>query len=261
MDLVKKKYLIGVLTSPLALLPILGGATCAAAGLACGALEINAPVTHLLLAGFGSAVLGFGIILQRLLFGCEPVLRRAQEEAETEIRGAREAVETQARQQQDERISRLAEQLAEDNDPGTDDLLRDLIALHSAFMEKGTWSRGINEFLTGQILQNVDSMFWQCIESLEGTLELYRSAQRAAGRKIRSSLLKRRGILITSVQQAVEKLRSMFDEIQDIGSAADQTERITRIGKELTMVIEATKAVDRRQRGLDGSGMDRASGA
>jgi hypothetical protein len=237
----RKKYLLGLLTSPLTLLPALGGATC----LAAGAVGVGTPVS--LLAGGAGILFGAGVFLQRLALGSHRLLDRAKEEVE------REAREDQRRSQRarEAYLDDLDRRLTGDHDPRTETALRDLRALHAAF-SRGEFLQDNRSLLaTFDLLRLVEGLFRQCVDSLEETLRLHQASGRASSGKVRNSILGRRDAIIASVQQSVDALNQTLGELQGLAASGNNQEaRLAQRRQVLRQRLDAAKRVERRIRSV-----------
>lgn len=235
----RKKYLLGLLASPLTLLPALGGATC----LTAGAVGLGAPLT--LLAGGAGLLFGAGVFLQRLALGGNRVLDRAKEEVEREARED----ELRAQRAREEYLDDLDRRLTGDHDPRTETALRDLRALNETF-SKGEFLRDNRSLLaTFDLLSLVEGLFRQCVDSLEETLRLHQAAGRASSAKVRASIRGRRDAIIASLQQSVDALNQTLGELQGLGAAgANQEARLAQQRDVLRRRLDAAKRVEERIR-------------
>jgi len=225
---VRKKVLLGLLSSPLTLVPLLLGST-----LLAGALVL-AKYAGVLLFGGSACVLGAaGTFLTRLLLGSEEHTRRAVEEVQREAASEREA-----------RLDDLDRRLAEDDDPRTEATLRDLRAFAKALGQHGTWTERLNATSAFDILAGVQDLFETCVQSLETSLQLFETARTLTTPGARAPILQRRDEIVKDVQQSTAKLSGLLVEIQKLGADGDSATDLARIRSELDQNLAVARSVE-----------------
>ena len=231
----RRKYLLGLLTSPLTLFPIVGGTTCA---VVCGALGFGLPLTAF--AGALGAAFGAAVFCQRLLLGCTAIARRAEQEVELEAHAAREAD-----------LDRLDEQLVRDRDPRTQAALRDLRALAGAFRKGEFWKNGVNAQSRSELLGTMEEIFRQCVASLRKTIELHELARDAATDEVRRPILAQRDRIVAGVRDSVAMLAKTLRELHELSASKDGCgPGLSQLGEELTMQLDIARRVDERMSSL-----------
>ncbi len=199
---VRKKVLLGLLSSPLTLFPLLLGST-----LLAGALVLSKYAGVLLFGGLACVLGAAGTFLTRLLLGSEEHTRQAVEEVQREALKEREA-----------RLDDLDRRLAEDDDPSTESTLRDLRAFAEALGRQGTWTEKLNATSAFDILSGVQNLFEGCVQSLETSLRLFETARTLTTPEARAPIMQRRNEIIRDVQQSTAKLSGLLVEIQKLSS-------------------------------------------
>jgi len=231
----RRKYLLGLLTSPLTLLPVVAGATCVMVSTALGVFFPAAA-----LAGAVSVAVGGGVLFQRLVLGCEKIAQAAQQEVEAETGRAREA-----------ELDRLDEELVRDRDARTQAALRDVRVLVDAFDKSDFWKESVNAKSRLDLLCTVEDIFRQCVTSLRRTLELQRLAKESATEEVRGPIMAQRERIIVGVQQLVAGLAQTLRHLSELGASKEgMGPGLTKLGEELTHQLDIARRVDERMKSL-----------
>jgi hypothetical protein len=231
----RRKYLLGLLTSPLTLLPVVAGATCV---MVSATLGVFFPAAAL--AGAVSLAVGGGVLFQRLVLGCEKIALAAQEEVEAETSRAREA-----------ELDSLDEELVRDRDARTQAALRDVRVLVDAFDKSDLWKESINAKSRFDLLCTIEDIFRQCVTSLRRTLELQRLAKETATDEVREPIMAQREKIIAGVQKSVARLAQTLRHLSELGASKESLgPGLTKLGEELSHQLDIARRVDERMKSL-----------
>lgn len=236
----RKKVLLSLMSSPWTLVPFLGGATALAAGWAMG---MGHGLT--LFSGLTGILSGAGMFLTQLLVGGDKAARKALDELQ------REAQQTAQR-----RLDDLDRRLLADEDPRTEQALRDLRTLVEAFREGDHWSDNLNAASAFDILSTVDDLFSACERSLEQTLELWETAQDVSVAEARKALLDRRERIIAEVQASIVQLGQILAGIQSLHGERASTVELSRLRRELEQSLAVARRVDEKMKAWRADGAE-----
>lgn len=241
MEAYRRKFLLSLVLSPLALVPFMAGASVAV---------LFAALGNLAAAGF-SVVAGFlistGVAVSRFVFAGESIAKDVEAEIESEDFQKREAV-----------LNDLEEQLETFGDTISERAItafRDLRTLLRTFKESKSWRESVDAITAGGITKTVDEIFKQCVSSLQSSIDLLKTASGLGTRKARSSILRRREEIVDSVEASVNHLADTVSQLQSIGGNAvsTQDEKLSGLGEELKRQLEVARAVDERMKSEFGS--------
>ena len=157
MDDVKRKVLLDLFASPGTVLPIAGGLTMLLASWATG----GSPT--LTFGGIAGVLGGLGVLASRLILGLEGMTKRAYD-----------LVVGKQRAEQEAALEELDRNLCNDDDPRTQQCLRDLRMLYDGLQKKV--KDGDVTPAAYEILEGVDKLFKMCVHQLEHSHELYEAA-------------------------------------------------------------------------------------
>lgn len=232
----RRKYVQRLIASPMTLLPFLTGIT----GLtALWTFDIHSGPAAF--AGIAAILGSIGIFLTRLLTGQETVGREVME-----------SIRNEALRERERALDDLDARLSADGDPRTEICLRDLRALTRAFDANSDWKKSLNGSSVMEVLSGVETLFDQCVASLEKSLELWYTLQQMKTEQARAPISTRRENIIRDVTQSIQDLGRLLADIQvmDITQSGDQTE-LGRIRAELNQSLEVAKTVKDRMNRLD----------
>jgi len=235
----RKKYMLGLLSSASVLWTVVGGIT----GFLAGVVFSSALLKFLGVAGF---VIGVGNFLTRLLKGDEQIARKAQQEVEQESNLMRDGI-----------LARLEEDLACDDDPRTQQALRDLRVLSDAFKKSSSWHRKIDAETIATLQTKVKEIFGECVKSLETSLEIYTTLDQGVSERVKTAMQRRRTQIITKVINTIDNLAETLAGFQELSLSEDPGARLTELGEELSNQLEAAKEQD--QQGRQDAEMQRAA--
>jgi len=231
----RRKFLLGLLSSPLTLCPLGVGVTVL---LVAWAFSIGTGVA--LFVAMGCILGALGTFFTRLVVGSEAISKAAVEEMQKEAHEARE-----------KSLDELDGKLTRDGDPRTQASLRDLRALAKAFNESRTPGAGLNIESMFDIASGVEQLFNRCVQSLERTLQLWRTARKMATPEAKKPILERREGIIEDVGESIEQLGKVLVGIQGLGSGESASSELASIREELDQRLAVAKRVEERMRSLE----------
>lgn len=232
----KKKVLLGILSSPLTVLPFLGGMT---ALMATWALNIRPDLGLLgLLAG---VLVAGGAFLTQLVVGGEKRAGRALEELRKEAHDARE-----------QGLNDLAGRLEGDNDDRTEKALADLRALSEAL--DALDEQGLIDSRSPLVIEiklGAAKLFNQCVVSLEQSLKLWHTAQGMVTKSARQPIVKQREKLVKDVYESIRHLGELLVSLQQIGKEEESESKLGNIRNELNRNLKVAERVDARMKAFE----------
>lgn len=226
----RKRMLLGLLTSPVSLIPFVGGATLL---IAAWALGLKAGLT--LFAGLVGVVVGIGTIFTRWLTGSEKLGQRVVGEMRREAEAARQR-----------ELDQLERELTADGDSRTEKSLRELRVLAEAFRKGDTWAAEVNNASSFDIISGVDHLFATCVTYLRTTLQLWRTAQGVESEEARQPMLEQRERLIKDVRQSIRHISSILARTQTLGMGEETGSGLTLLREELDASLAVAKRVQDR---------------
>ncbi len=225
----KKKYLLGLASSPLTLFPLAAGVT---GLLLLGALDIGTPAAWLACAA--GIVFGLGVFFQRLVLGCPKIARQAQEE-----------VECEGIQEREESLDELDKQLVGDRDPRTQTLLRRLRELADLIQEDSSWKSSFDNSTVAKLFSAINHKFSECTEDLQRTLELKELANMARTDEVREMHLAERDRIIEIVTEIVDEFHEVVKDLRN--PEATTTDGGARHSREnLQQILDVGRRVQER---------------
>ena len=231
----KKKILLRVLGSPVAVLPFMLGVTSITAT---WALNWNPAIG--LFAGLAGILGACGAALTRLLISGEKITRQVSSELTREEQEAKQKA-----------LDELDQQLSSaDKDPRPEAALRDLRALLKAFEETQAQASELNFSTAIDIQLMAERMFDQCVQSLDQTSRLWQTAQKLHALAARKPLLDQREKIIADVQAGIKQLSGALVALQTSGSGGGSTAELSRIREELDQSLAVAKVVEERVNSL-----------
>lgn len=236
----RRTLLLRYLTRLETLAPIVGGLTLL---LASWAFKLKSGLAPF--AGIVSVLVGFGSFVTRLLTGSPAIEQRVVEE-----------ISEQARQEREQRLDDLERRLAEDGDPRTEHALRDLRTLTASFANDPDVTSSVDSFSGFDIVSGVNRLFAACVESLQRTLELWRTARKMATEEARKPILARREALIDEVRASIEHLGSILANVQSLHVGEASGSELSRIRHELDASLDVARRVGERMAAWEQSAYD-----
>ncbi len=160
-------------------------------------------------------------------------------------RQIREEVDRQAIRERNRQLDKLERELRRDDDPRTENTLRDLRALSDAFSQAGL--AGMEQNVSGEKLgDTVHQMIGQSIQLLRQSLTFNEPARQAASQEIRQSILAKREAVLSEAIAGVEILKQVLDKIQTVAASSLATEQVTQMGQQMLDQLEIARSVEER---------------
>lgn len=230
----RRKYFLRLASSPLTLLPVVGGATLIAIAWALGLGDVS------IFLGFAGVAGGSGSFLQRLFAGSDRIRREVLEE-----------IEREAEKRLDADLDALHAKLEKDGDPRTGSLLEDLRELLDAFKSDHKWQERIGTATSLSILGMVEELFDRSIQYLERSLELDRVGKRLTATEAQKGINERREKLIAQVTENVVRLGKTLANVQVMGLDREGlSDDLKRLNEELEITLQAARNADQLVAGL-----------
>lgn len=236
----RKEFVLHLATSPATLVPLLVGGTAAGAGILFGAPLV-------VLAGVTAMLGGGGVCATRFLVGAKKVAERVVAKLEAEDRATRK-----------DHLDALDHRLLEDNDPRTEDLLRDLRRMVDPLYGgvNTTLFAGVPTVTGLEIKRKIEELFERCVILLDQTLVLWRNAQELKSPKAREPFIAQRERLIEEVGRSIERISATLAGLETMGSRADDETEVRRIRDDLERTLAVARRVDVRMREIGSRGYD-----
>lgn len=235
MDEVRRKVLLDIFATPGTLLPIAGGLTALMASWATGGQPI------LSFAGVAGVLTGLGVFASRMVLGLEKITQNAYDH-----------VVDQQRRAQQESLEKLHERLVSDQDPRTQNCLRDLRHLYSRLKEKADKDR-VTPAAYG-VIEGVDKLFKSCIRQLDHSADLWETARGLKGPS-RQALLRQRDDVVTEVCDAVTHLGETVERFHAMTAGENRT-NLSQMRRELDESMRVAREVERRTEELTRNAQD-----
>lgn len=236
----RKEFVLHLATSPATLVPLLVGGTAAGVGILFGAPLIA-------FAGVAGMAVGGGVCATRFTLGAKKIAARVVAKLEAEDRAARK-----------DRLDTLDHRLLEDNDPRTEDLLRDLRKLVDPLYGdvNTTLFAGVPTALGLEIKRKIEELFERCVIILDQTLVLWQNAQELKSPKAREPFVAQRERLIEEVTRSIERISATLAELSTMGNKAEDETEVRRIRDDLERTLAVARRVDVRMREIGSLGYD-----
>jgi hypothetical protein len=226
----RKRVLVRLLTRPVTLLPMVGGAS-----LLTGAWAVGQGVGMLPFAGLVGVLAGVGTLLSSAFTGGGKTAARVVEEMRQEGEAARERA-----------LDDLEQRLTADGDPRTERALRDLRQLARRLEGGDSWLADLNARSGFDILSDVNRLFQTSVGYLEKTLEIWRAAQEIGQPAARQPLLEQREHLVREIEGGVEHLAKVLTQLQALEAGAGSTSALRQLRADLDQNLEIARRVDER---------------
>jgi hypothetical protein len=226
----RKRVLLGLLTRPLTILPLVGGAS-----LLIGSWALGQGGGALPFVGFLGMLGGVGSFLTSAFTGGGKVAEKVVEDLRREGQKSRERS-----------LDELERRLTTDGDPRTERALRDLRGLARSLDQEDAWSSEFNARTGFDILSDVNRLFETSVGYLEKSLEIWRTAQGIRQPKVRETLMEQREHLVRDVQGGVEHLADVLAQLQALQAGAGSHSAIQNLRAELDQNLEVARRVEER---------------
>lgn len=221
-----RKLLVGPLDW-ITLAPFLAGVT-----LGLGAWAVGQDSGVVVASSMILVLAAAGIYLNRLLFGW-------QENYEKIVAKWRDGVE----KARDAELDRLYRELAQDGDPRTEALLKDLRTLTKALMNEQSETLAMSAF---DIVSDVDKLFQRSVDYLQESLNLWQTAEDMERASIKEQLMAQRDVLIGEVEQSLENLGDVLGSVKRAAVSTHDGQRLADLREELTARLKIAEDVEER---------------
>lgn len=173
-----------------------------------------------------------GIYLHRLLFNW-------QHNYEKVVADWRASVE----KERDAELDRLYRDLAQDGDPRTDTLLKDLRTLTKALLNEQSDTLALNAF---DIVSDVDKLFQRSVDYLQESLNLWHTATAMERESIKAQLLQQRELLIAEVEKSLENLGDVLSSVKRASVTSRDGQQLAELREELTARLKIAEEVEQK---------------
>ena len=221
-----RKLLVGPLDW-ITLAPFLAGVT-----LGLGAWAVGQDSGVVVASSMILVLAAAGLYLNRLLFGW-------QENYEKIVAKWRDGVE----KARDAELDRLYRELAQDGDPRTEALLKDLRTLTKALMNEQSETLAMSAF---DIVSDVDKLFQRSVDYLQESLNLWQTAEDMERASIKEQLMAQRDVLIGEVEQSLENLGDVLGSVKRAAVSTHDGQRLADLREELTARLKIAEDVEER---------------
>jgi hypothetical protein len=177
-----------------------------------------------------------GIYLQRLILGWEGNYEEAVNEWVDSIEGKRE-----------KELDLLYTELAQDGDPRTENLLKDLRTLTKALMSERSGAMALNSL---DIVADVDKLFRKSVDYLRETLDLWRMAGEMERKTIKEQLLQHREMLIGEVEKSLENLGAVLGSMKKAAVNSRDGNQLAELREDLASRLRIAEEVERKMQDL-----------
>jgi hypothetical protein len=228
----KDRVAFNLLTHPITLWPVVGGVTAVAAGWAFA-------VPALIFGGIVGVLGGVGHFATRILTGAEGV----EDDAFAELK--EEADVTHQSQ-----LDTLHEELSQDGEPRSEQLLSDLRTLTRRFRE-GQGLERIDPATRLELQEGVEALATGCVDALKRSLEIYETSREVLGRKARRALLDRREALLDEVEESITKLSMLLADAEGLSVEQAGTDRLDALRSQLDRSVDLVRRVKREMEEME----------
>jgi hypothetical protein len=217
-------------------------------GLLCAALLTGQATGVLGFAGVCGVLTGIGALATRWITKFDRITREAIED-----------LQRQASREEERMLDALDRKLQEDEDPRTEESLRELREIYASFKQDSGWSRDMRSKTAMEIASKVETLFQGCLESLRGSLELWEAASKMRTRESRKAILERREALVGEIRESIRQLAKTVDGVRALSLHSGETQDLARVRRELDESLEVARRVEERMRSFDSDLRERAS--
>ena len=232
----RKRVWLRMLSSPLTLLPAVGGASLLLVGWALG-LRTGL----LIFSGLLGVLTGLGTFLSRLFLGGGRVAEEEAQRIDREARSRREAA-----------LDDLEGRLATDGDPRTEAALHDLRVLADSVKSQDDWGT-LNARSAFDLVSGVDELFSTSVRYLERTLALKKTADRVTSPNVRHAILEEREQLVADVEKSTTHIGELLSKMQRMAVSGGSHSDLERLREELDANLDVARKVEERMAAWDDS--------
>ena len=228
----RKKVLLRLLSSGYTLCPFLAGVTLLLGTWAVGPAKPGIPIFAALCCLLGSA----GAFFTRLMLSSDTIGKKVVEEMQQD-----------AKQDRERGLDDLEKRLERDDDPRTEQYLRDLRALTAQLAalreDSSSVFSGMDPFSTLELTMKVEELFNLGVQSLERTLALWETVQRLGSADVKRPIVSAREEMLNEVRKSIEQLGCIIAGIQKLSIAGGEHSELARIREDLDRSIKDAAAV------------------
>lgn len=235
MNDLRKRILLDLLITPVTVIPFLGGVSLLLLSEILGGLSA--------FLGFAGIVIAFGAFLTNLTFNLPKISKRALKNWHD-----------QQVKQRERELDNLDRRLQKTDDDRDESALRNLRTLYNSFGKDVSGGK-ISEHVPPAMLQSVDDIFKVCIQKLERSYEIHRTAGTMNG-KLRRDLAKQRDTIIEEVETSVAELADVISEVRAL-KFKNETNELKQLSDRLSSQLEIAKATEEGMADLMGDRTDR----
>jgi hypothetical protein len=229
---IRKQVLVRQMGSPLVLAPLLFGVTSLTAAWAFDWKMAGIAA----FAGIAGIMASGGIFLTRLILGGQQTAANVIKELESDALSRRE-----------KELDRLERELeTSDNDPRPEKALRDLRSLVHVLKESALDSKSHQTATMVDIHAKVTELFEHCVELLEQTIQLWKTAAKLNTETAKKPILAQRETIIEDIQQSVQQVSNTLVGLKQMNSNESSTARLKQMRVELDQSLDVARTVEER---------------
>jgi len=234
--LFREKFLLHLISNPYVIYPFAAGTL---GVFASWVFNLEPKILYL----FASAVIGIGLPIGALITkwttGTDDIAKRVHEE-----------ILHEAQQKQEQELNALHEQLKKDGDKRTEQMLKELRALHQSFQEEARdagWMATLPITVSAEITGKVTELFTQAVQCLKDTLKMHEKSRDSQLATVKKVLQEHREQQIADVQQTIVQLSHLYARVLTLSPESNETE-LSRLRTELDESLAFAKKVDEQIR-------------
>ena len=222
MNSLQKRIIIELLITPMTVIPALAGGTLL---LLCEVIG-----GYSAFFGFSGLVIAAGAFATNLVLNFDNVSKRAirQQQKQTTDKKERE-------------LDNLDRRLAKTSDDQDENALRNLRVLYKSFCSDVEGGK-LSENVPPQMLDSIDELFDTCVEKLERSYEIYKTAEKMTGR-LNRDLVDQRNKIISDVETSVHNLADVINEARAL-KFKNEDDDLRQLQKKLASQLEVAKATE-----------------
>jgi len=218
----QKQILLELLITPATVLPTLIG----------GSILLLSPMFggYTAFFGFVGLLIGFGSFLTNLVFNLKTISNRALNQWN--------AQQTKDRERLLDSLDRKLQKTESDRD---ENVFRNLRVLYKSFSGDVVGGK-LSDHVPSQMLDSIDDIFKTCIEKLQRSYEIHKTANTMTG-KLKKDLQNQRDNVVSEVETSVLELSSVINEVRAL-KFKNETNDLRRLQSRLSSQLEVAKATE-----------------
>lgn len=232
-DDLHRKVLLDLMAAPSVLLTAAAGVTAMLAGWA-----VELPV--LIFGGAIGVLASVGALATRWLFKRDKLVEKAMKQMQEKLVRDRSA-----------ELDGLEQRLQNDDDPRSEQLLRDLRTVYDQLKQPEQWRSAEGKQPPIEIIAKADTLFRSCIVSLERSLTMWETAQQMHTDDLKQEMLDGRQKTLDEVQQSVSQLARTFDQLKALTVEPDRKSRLSEIRNELDQSLTVARNIEDRMKSFE----------